>query len=404
MRRLAFCAITLLLTAGLAAQEKTLRLDYEFSGTAKTAEISLAEMRSLDGWAGRRVNMDKVLLRGNGQISLRDTTGKLLYINSFSTLFQEWQNSEEATRVRKSFENIFLLPMPSEKAWVHIELYDSRGNVSASLTHKVDPSDILIRPVAVPDYPHKYLHYSGSPEEKIDIAIIAEGYTAEETDLFYEDAQKAVESIWSHEPYSSMRDRFNIAAVAPPSEESGVSVPREGLWKDTALSSHFDTFYSDRYLTTLHLADLHDALACVPYEHIIILANTGTYGGGGIFNSYVLSAAHHAMTPPVVVHEFGHSFAGLADEYYYDDQYEEFYFPDVEPWEPNITTLVDFDSKWKDLVGKDGVGVFEGGGYQSKGVYRPSDDCRMKTNGYPSYCPVCERAVRNIIDFYTVQR
>ena len=142
-------------------------------------------------------------------------------------------------------------------------------------------------------------------------------------------------------------------------------------------------------------------LAGIPYEHIIILANTDNYGGGGIFNSYVLTAAHHRLALPVVVHEFGHSFGGLADEYYYDDQYEESYHPDAEPWEPNITTRVDFDSKWKDMMGKDGVGLFEGGGYQSKGVWRPCEDCRMKTNENPDFCPVCEKALRDIIHFYT---
>ena len=402
--------IILLLAACLTAAavragtpDKTLRLDYIFSGTDKTTDISLAQLKSLDGWYGRPVNADRLFLDGNGRITVCDKeSGKILYVNSFSTLFQEWQNSEEATRVRKSFENVFLVPMPDAPAEITVELFDSHRRPSARFTHTVDPADILIRPAGTDPTPHRFLHRAGDSREKIDIAIVAEGYTAEETDLFYEDARTAMESIWSHEPFKSMQDRFNIVAVAPASKESGVSIPHRGLWKETALGSHFDTFYSDRYLTTLNLFRLHDVLAGIPYEHIIILANTDNYGGGGIFNSYVLSAAHNRFSLPVVVHEFGHSFGGLADEYYYDDQYEEFYHPDTEPWEPNITTLVDFDSKWKDLMGQGGVGLFEGGGYQSKGVFRPQDDCRMKTNGHPDFCPVCERAVRGIIDFYTL--
>ena len=418
--------VAFLSVISMAAQDKTLRVDYIFSGTAKSQDISLDEMSSFDGWAGRRVNLDKAPLRGNGQISMRDVaTGEILYVQSFSTLFQEWQATEEATRVRKSFENVFLLPMPSSKALVKVELYDFRGGVSASLTHMVDPSDILIRRLDPDPAPHRYLLKSGPVEECIDVVIVAEGYTDVEADEFYEDAKTAMEALLEHEHFNKYKDRFNYVAVALPSEDSGVSVPGEGLWKKTALGAHFNTFYMDRYLTTLRLRQLHDRLGGIPYEHIIILANTDTYGGGGIFNSYTLTTAGHPAFKPVVVHEFGHSFGGLADEYYYDDQFVEYYYPDCEPWEQNITTLYDFKSKWDDMLPKvvgiptepvsgniwkqfhEGVsmdsliGVYEGAGYQSKGVYRPFPDCRMKTNSAEAFCPVCQRAISRIIEFYT---
>lgn len=426
MRKLFLTLFLALSACVLSAQEMTLRLDYIFSGTDKSLEISLDEMSCFDGWAGRRVNTDTVALRGNGQIRMTDpTSGKVLYCQSFSTLFQEWQATEEAVRVRKAFENVFLLPMPSSRIVVRVELYDFKGNVSASIAHVVDPSDIMIRRLDPDLPPHRYILESGSPEEKIDVAIVAEGYAADEAELFYEDARKTVEAILSHEPFGSLADRFNFIAVGLQSKDSGVSVPGEGVWKDTALGSHFNTFYMDRYLTTLRLRQLHDSLAGLPYEHIVILANTDTYGGGGIFNSYTLTTAHHKAFKPVVVHEFGHSFAGLADEYYYDDQFVEFYYPDCEPWEQNITTLHDFSSKWEDMLpkvvtvptpvpdtdvwseisgGKEAasfVGVYEGGGYQSKGVYRPFPDCRMKTNAPDAFCPVCQRAIARIISFYT---
>ena len=398
-------SLFLLLAAGLQAQpplpERTLRIDYTFSGSAGGASIAVDELRSLDGWAGRTCRMQEVPLKGNGQICMRSASdGTILYRNSFSTLFQEWLNTEEATRVCKSFQGVYLLPMPQEPVWVTIELYDSHGRPLASLTHPVDPSDILIRPASgTPDT--RDLLISGPASRCIDVAIVAEGYTAQEMETFYEDARSALESILSHEPFGSMKDRFNFRAIGLVSEKSGVSVPRKGLWLDTPLHSHFDTFYSDRYLTTLHVKDLHDALAGVPYEHIIILANTDTYGGGGIFNSYTLTTAHHPFFKPVVVHEFGHSFAGLADEYYYDDQYSDTYVSDYEPWEQNITTKADFSSKWEDMLGKDGVGLYEGGGYRSKGVWRGARDCRMKTNTCKSFCPVCQRAIERIIRFYT---
>lgn len=402
MRHLFSLLIASLVAFGLSAQDRTLRVDYIFSGTDKSVEISLDEMSCFDGWAGRRVNTDAVPVRGNGQISLADAqTGKVLYRQSFSTLFQEWQTTEEATKVRKAFENVFLLPMPQSKAVVRVELYDFWGSIYASLNHEVDPSDILIRKIDPVPAPHRYLHQGGTSEDCIDVVIVAEGYTEEEMDKFYAQAQTAMDAILSHAPFGEYKDRFNFVAVALESEDSGVSVPGEGEWKKTALGSHFNTFYMDRYLTTLRLRQMHDKLCGIPYEHIVILANTDTYGGGGIFNSYTLTTAGHKAFKPVVVHEFGHSFAGLADEYYYDDQYVEYYYPDSEPWEQNITTMVDFESKWKDMVDAGTAGVYEGAGYQSKGVFRPAEDCRMHTNVAEMFCPVCQRAIARVIEFYT---
>ena len=116
-----------------------------------------------------------------------------------------------------------------------------------------------------------------------------------------------------------------------------------------------------------------------------------------------VTTSDHPTFRPVLVHEFGHAYGGLGDEYFYDDGYETMYPADTEPWEPNLTTLIDFQSKWADMLSVPGVGVFEGGGYQSKGVYRPAQDCRMKTNEAKNFCPVCSRALVRITDFYTSQ-
>lgn len=399
--------------------DATLRTDYTFTGTAKTQIIALDELRKCDGWYGRRVNLDAVPLRGNGQLTMTDSeTGTVIYRTSFSTLFQEWQTSEEATKVQRCFENVFQLPMPSRDVDVKVELYNTHDEVVGRYQHHVKVDDILIRPLnttTVAD--HRELWKGGDSRDAIDVAILAEGYTCDEAETFYRDAQEACDELLRYEPFASYRNRFNIVAVALESLESGVSIPHAGVWKKTALSSSFDTFYSNRYLTTLRLKQMNDAIAGIPYEHIIILANTDNYGGGGIYNSYTLTAAHHRLFKPVTVHEFGHSFAALADEYFYDDQYEEFYHPGIEPWEQNITTLADFGAKWADMLpegtpvptpSKDlaptdmqHIGVYEGGGYQSKGVYRPYMDCRMRTNEVPEYCKVCERAITRVIRFYT---
>lgn len=400
-------------------ENRTLRINYTFAGDNRAQEISVDELLSLPTWAGRRTNLDNLYLDGNGQITMSDeATEKVIYRTSFSSLFQEWQGTEEATKMRRSFENVFLLPFPKKPVNITISLCNNRRVETSKLTHRVNPGDILIRSVGNEQQSeYRYILKSGSPEECIDIAIVAEGYTTAEKGKFYMRAQEAADALFAHEPFKTYKDRFNVVAVATASHDSGVSIPKKNLWKHTALDSHFDTFYSDRYLTTLHLKRLHDLLAAVPYEHIIILANTENYGGGGILNSYTLTAADHALFKPVVVHEFGHSFVGLADEYFYDDQYEEMYPLDVEPWEKNITTLVDFSSKWesklpkgtkiptppsdneKDIYTK--IGVFEGGGYQSKGVYRAFQECRMKINGAPAFCRVCQDAIENLIKYYT---
>lgn len=402
-KKLLSCLAAVLFCIASGAFENTLRVDYVFTGGPSGVGIVLKELSYTPGWFGRSVNMDSVPVEGDGMIVMRDdSTGLVIYESSFSTLFQEWLTTDESKRVDKGFENTFLLPMPSGPSTVTLTLYDTRRRVCCEYSHPVDPSDILIARRAVSDAPFKYIHRGGDPASCIDVAILAEGYTAAERGRFYRDAKAAVDAILSYEPFCRYRDRFNFIAVAAPSQDSGVSVPRQGVWKRTAVDSNFDTFYIERYLTTGKLFKVHDCLSGLPYEHIVILANTDVYGGGGIYNSYTLTTAHHSMFRPVVVHEFGHSFGALADEYSTDSYDDPRYFQDVEPWERNVTTLADFGSKWQDMMDASvpGVGKFEGAGYQSKGVWRPAEDCRMRTNVASSFCPVCVRAIEQMIMFY----
>lgn len=397
--------------------DKTLRLDYLFVGNAQHQEVTLRELSCLPGWVGRRHHLSELPLKGDGQIHVRDkASGVEIYSHSFSSLFQEWLDTDEANSSTKGFENTFLVPFPLRPVEIETILFDARGEVATRYLHTVDPADILIHEKGTGEIlPYKYIWKGGDVEACIDIAILAEGYTVEEMERFYQDAEIAAESLFNHEPFRSMKERFNIVAVASPSIDSGVSVPRLGEWRRTAFGSHFSTFYSDRYLTTSDVRSVHDALAGIAYEHIIILANTDEYGGGGIYNAFTLTTAHHKDFRPVVVHEFGHSFGGLADEYFYENDTMTDTTPlDVEPWEQNITTRIDFASKWEDMLAPHTpvptpvaqskqylVGVYEGGGYSTKGVYRPADYCRMRVNEWPEFCPVCQRALRRLIDFYT---
>ncbi len=385
-------------------QDATLRLNYIFSGKyGEKSVLSLADAESIEGWYGRRVNLKTVPVQGEGQLTMTDkATGDTLYRFSFSTLFQEWLGTDEAKSVRKAFENVFLVPMPSEPVVINVKLFNSRNSVDAEYSHVVDPADILIRKVKPSELPEcRRLLHSDASEDKIDVAIIAEGYTKKEIGKFYKDAGVAVSNLLAHEPFKSMQDKFNITAVATVSEDSGVSVPRENVWKNTALNSNFDTFYSDRYLTTLYQFKMHDKLAGLPYETIIILANSDVYGGGGIYGLYTIASTGHGKFGPVVVHEFGHSFAGLTDEYAYDGTPGADQTFDVEPWQKNVTTKVDFESKWKDLYDAGVVGLVEGAAYQPKGYWRPCEDCRMRTNESPEFCPVCRRAIEETILYLT---
>lgn len=420
-------------------QDSTLRLDYVLAGNAKQQNIYYSNASKQARWAGRKARLTEIPLHGNGQIMLSDhETGRLLYVHTFSTLFQEWQAEKEATRVDRAFQTSFNVPMPKRPIDVKVTLTDFHAQVKGELQHTIDPADILIRRVDEPQETFRYIWTGqtlpdGSPDVTscIDLAIIAEGYTHEQMEKFYTDCRRVVDALFAHEPFTSMKSRFNVVAVATESPKSGPSIPHFGVWRQTPAGAHYDTFYSNRYLMTSEMHRIYDLLSGIPFEHIIVLVNSSTYGGGGIYNQLTVTTSDHPTFRPVLVHEFGHAYGGLGDEYFYDDGYETMYPADTEPWEPNLTTLVDFDSKWADMVPKgtpiptppaktpekkrgkkltereqmnaltQRVGVFEGGGYQSKGVYRPAQECRMKINEVENFCPVCSRALVRITDFYT---
>lgn len=451
-------------------EDATLRLDYIFAGNSKKQSIYLEGMKKQDRWAGRKSRLSEKFLNGNGQVTVKDhASQQIIYITTFSTLFQEWLLQEEANRIDKAFETSYNIPFPKNEIDVTVTLTDNHHAVTAEMTHTVNPKDILIREIGANGIPFHYVwkgqqttgnqQWAASNEPRngkgrnyiateynpfenvnitdcIDLAIVAEGYTQEQMGKFYNDCQRATDALFEREPFKSLKNRFNVVAVASPSQKSGPTVPHKGVWNSTAAGTHYDTFYSDRYLMSQEMHRIYDILSGVPFEHIIVLVNSDTYGGGGIYNQVTVSTSNHPTFKEVFVHEFGHGYGGLADEYAYDDQTSEWYPADTEPWEPNITTLKDFNSKWADLMPKKQpiptpldpkvpdfktidkndkkameilnkctqvVGVFEGAGYQSKGCYRPAQECRMKINEVEDFCPVCTRAIQRITDFYTAK-
>ena len=405
--------------------DSTLRVDYVFGGDANESHIFLLGQSKQKGWAGRHSRLKELPLKGNGNIIVTEPeSGDTLYINGFSTLFQEWLNYPELLTSPQGFENSFIVPLPKKEADINIVIRDNKENEIARSTHRYRPDDVLVKKINHAPLPYRYIHKGKDPERSIDLAILAEGYTENEMDSFLASATEISNEILSYEPFASRKDKFNIVAVMTPSEESGVSIPKKDIWVDTRYGSHFSTFYSDRYLTSPKVIKMHQDLEGIPYEYILMIVNTDEYGGGGIFNNYQIAAAHNQFTLPVSVHEFGHSFGGLADEYNYQDIEDATYDYNVEPWEPNITTMVDFKSKWKDMVtpgtpiptpveekpleyysklnvNEMPIGAYEGAGYKKFGIFRPSETCRMRDNYFPEFCKVCEKSLLETIDFYT---
>lgn len=397
--------------------DKACRVDFHFCGNAHQTTAYLDNIRQEPFWGGRHNHLDTDLNLGDFRFRVLDSLSqKVIYINGFDALFREWQSTPEAQNINKSFEQSIQFPYPKKAVVLLIEKRLDFNRWEELLRFNLSPNDKLIEKRAPRQVPVKTIGQADRPEKDIDIAVIAEGYTAAEQDKFFKDAQRLYENLCTHEPFASNKNKIVLHAIAAPSENSGVSVPQDSVWKNTAVGSNFYTFYEPRYLTTLNVKKVYDFAALVPYDAVYILVNTDRYGGGGIYNFYTLVTADNKYTTQVSVHEFGHSFGGLADEYFYDKQdvLTDMYDLKTEPWEPNITSLVDFDKKWKNDLPKGTpiptpptdqykgkVGVFEGGGYLTKGMYRPSFDCRMRTNSYPEFCPVCRKAVERMIRFLT---
>jgi len=394
--------------------DKACRVDFHFCGNASQTAVYLDKIKQEPFWGGRKSHLSTDLNLGDFRFRILDSISqRQIYINGFSALFHEWQATPEALKTSKSFEQTIQFPFPVKAVTLIIEKRLDLDHWQELFRFALSPRDKLIQKTVPKTAPVKVILKTLAPEKAIDIAVIAEGYTAHERQKFYKDAQRLSENLLSHEPFTTFKNRINIYAIAAFSADSGVSMPQKSVWKNTAVSSHFFTFYEPRYLTTESSFQLRDLAALVPYDAIYVLANTKTYGGGGIYNFYALTAADNKLSTQVTVHEFGHSFAGLADEYFYDnDVLDATYDLKNEPWEPNISSLVQFDRKWKAELPKGiaiptqlndstkiKIGVFEGAGYLIKGMYRPYYDCRMRTNKAPEFCPVCRQAVERMILF-----
>jgi len=394
-----------------------MRLDVMFTGTASESTYALSGIRQEKYYSGPSDRLMDPFDYGDHKFVVRDaSTGKAIYSRSYCTLYREWQTTLEAQNVRRAFPHVLRFPWPLDKVKVEIYDRDRAGEFRLSWDEEINPASIFCDPGNPMEFESVDLEIHGDASGKIDILFLAEGYTEAEMDKFLGDVFRSADYIFSEEPFRSHREKFNIRAVKSYSKDSGTDIPGQGIWKNTVLNSSFYTFGIERYMTTMDFKSVCDVAANAHYDQIYILVNTDKYGGGGIYNHYSISAADNEASRAVVIHEFGHAFGGLADEYYNSAVAYSDYFPlDAEPWNPNLTTLVDLPSKWKKSLDKEipvptpvddkyqnKVGVFEGGGYVAKGVYRPMIDCRMHTND-AVFCPVCSAALKRMMAVYTGQ-
>lgn len=404
----------------LTAQQKfndfftdgVMRFDYLLTGTNNSVRVIEVQQKMEPVWGGKTYIQNTEQSLGNYRLRIKDqASDAIIYHHGFSPLFQEWQTTAEAKKMLKSFYQVLRFPFPKNKVKLEIACRNRKGHFEIIYRKIIDPADYFISKEIPVKIDFEVLRKSGDPSKNVDIAILAEGYKADEMGKFVKDASRLTDSLFGSEPFASNRDKFNIYALKTASLESGTDIPGNNIYVNTLYNSTFYTFDIARYLTTTDLKSVYDQAASVPYDYLIVLVNSTEYGGGGFFNYLSVCTSDHELAPQVFIHEFGHEFAGLGDEYYSSQvAYEDYYNLKVEPWEPNLTTLVDFKSKWGYLLdqttpvptprtaeyaGK--VGVFEGGGYVAKGIYSPMDDCRMKSNKPNSFCPVCQKAILKAI-------
>jgi len=440
----------------------TLRLDYDHVGMAQEERFALDGLRREGPWPGSRVNLVDPLDLGPYRFEVRDrATNAVLYAQGFASIYGEWETTDEARSLWRSFHESVRFPFPQRPVQVGL-LKRSPDNTFRELaSFLVDPAAQDIRRERLAGRGKVWTIFENGPaESKIDLLILGDGYTVAQLPAFHEDARRLVEVLFSTPPFRERRKDFNVRALDTPAEDSGVSRPSDGVYRRGALGATYDIFGSERYVLTRDNVALREAAAQAPYEFVEILVNGEKYGGGGIYNLMATSSTRSGSTPYVFVHEFGHHFAALADEYYTSAVAYDTSTPIVEPWEPNITALLDPAAlKWRDLVdaktpvptpwakeeyerfsagiqarrralranhapealmdslfreelawgkpflarqqygGK--VGAFEGAGYRFQGLYRSSTDCIMFTRNTERFCPVCSRAIERVIDWLT---
>lgn len=440
--------------------DKTIRVDYFHTGNAATDIFSIDQIYEQPIWAGSKVNLIDTLNLGKYLVKVFDLkTNRMIYSRGYCTIFGEWQTTAEAKEIYRTFHESVLFPYPKRPAQVVIAARDKWNRFVDKFTTVIEPDSRFVNREMAQKLKVKDILKNGDPAHKVDVVILAEGYTKAEQSKFNGDVEKFVKELFKVSPFKERKSDFNVWAIPLISEDSGIDEPRKNIWKNTALGASYNSLDSPRYILSTHNKAIRDAAAHAPYDQIYLLINSNRYGGSGIYNwfSTCITGADkevHSWWPVYVfVHEFGHALGGLGDEYYSSGVAgSEFYPEGVEPWEPNITALTDKDHpKWGDLIDSDTplptpwakvkydsltkavrsldknsenydkeynglqkeiravlksdqyaekVGCFEGSGYASEGLYRSGVNCRMFSKSLVGFCPVCQATIEKVIDFY----
>ncbi|MBK8883088.1 MAG: peptidase M64 [Bacteroidales bacterium] len=441
-------------------QDKTMRFDFFHSGTAAEEHFATDRVVSDGIWSGsKNVLLDDLKL-GAYFFEVIDSESKLLlYSKGFSNVFGEWQTIPEASENWGTFHESLRFPWPLKPVTIIIQKRDSLNSFRTIWMTEIDPASRLVNPAElVHTVKVDIITENGSPDKKVDLVILGDGYSKDEMEKFRKDAFRLSGYLLNAEPFRSHSSDFNIRAVETPAEASGVNKPHHGVFKRTPLTVYYSSFDSERYALSYDNRTIRDVASAVPYDIMVIMINERTYGGGGIYNLYTTVSADNRFAEYIMIHEMGHHFAALADEYYTSSVSYEVPDVKVEPWETNITAMFDPGTlKWKDLMeegtplptpwGKeefdrtgyaiqkerdslraamvpetvmeelftrqmnkeneyfanekyrDKVGAFEGAGYKANGLYRPQIDCIMYTR-HLTFCKVCRSSIENVINQY----
>jgi hypothetical protein len=419
------------------AQPKTLRVDYYHTGTAQAEYFSIDRvvLEPL-AWPG---NLEKALDGTNlGQYFFEvidSASSKHIYSRGFCSIFGEWATTAEAMSQARTFSESLRFPMPDALVQIVLKKRDAQNKFIEVWRFELDPKDIFIdRSKLQPPSPLIAFQKAGESPHKVDLLVMGDGYAAGEKDKFEKDASRMLEKLFATEPLKTHKNDFNVWGICPTSEESGIARPSSGQQRKSALGFTFDAFRTSRYVLGFDNRSIVDAASHAPWEFMVVLANSKEYGGGGIFGLYAVSTVDHMSSAKVLVHEFAHHFAGIADEYYLGAVAYLPASPTVEPWEPNIT-IDPKNPKWKSLVSpgtplptpwkkgefedasargslqlirslidpaKNIVGAFEGANYAKNGWYRSQVECIMfeNTGGETEFCAVCKKAISDHIKNY----
>ncbi len=337
--------------------DRTMRIDYFHSGDSDEESITIDCIYRQPVWAGTLTNLIDPFNNGKYAVKVYDIgSNRLIFSKGYSTIFGEYQTTDPAINGQKRiFHESVLIPYPKYPVRIVFESRDRKNILHPIFITDIDPKSksIIKENVQSSSTIYKAL-YNGDPHKKVDIVFIAEGYCKNELEKFKGDVDRFTAALFGIEPYKRHKKKFNIYGVFKPSEESGVDEPTNDIYKNTVINSSFNALGLRRYLLTEDNKSLRKIASCVPYDAIIILVNSTRYGGGGIYNLYAISTAHNKLSENVLLHEFGHSFAGLADEYFSSAvAYNEFYPGGVEPLEPNITAFLNpTHLKWKSLISR----------------------------------------------------